>query len=667
LPISVPDGFPVLLVDAIEPVPGANGLLLHDQPSVSPAWTGVSYHGNYSAGGFGMVFSSLPFESISSSDPQPNNQTEFLRRIVQFLNADITPGVRITPPAVPVTTEAGGASSFAIVLTSQPSHPVTIPLASSATSEGSLSVGSVSFSSDNWNIPQTIVVTGSDDPVDDGDSSWHVLTGPAVSIDPFYSGLNPEDPAFINRDDDTAEIRFSALSGLTTSEAAASVSFTVWLATQPLAPVTISLNSSDATEGSLSHSSLVFTATSWNQPQTVVVTGVDDSNWDGNVTYSIIISSTVSADPLYHGIDPADFTLVNLDNDPPPHTKFYAVDDAAVDSTFEYEADGTPIENYGIHTENTAPRGIAMTTAGDRLWVVDSSRTVFVYDTSGLLLGSWTANLVYSNSDVQGIATDGVNIWIVERLSDRVYYFPNAASRLSGTQTASSSWFLNFRNADATDMVFGSQNGQRFLWVVNDSSADRVFRYTLNASGGTSGFTSWPLHSSNSRPTGIALDPANGSMDIWVADAGTSRVYRYSDARTASAPALAGSFALAAANTNVQGIADPPPPAAESGLDGYEPVSAAESPALSHAVAHPSHQGPTVRNTEARAAAATAPEMVARKVLNLKQTPNRSPATVRQIPAENSPDFVRSKVPPRNSTLDLFAEQNELDLLFATL
>jgi len=308
-----------------------------------------------------------------------------------------------------------------------------------------------------------------------------------------------------------------------------------------------------------------------------------------------------------------------------------------------------------------------MTTAGDRLWVLDSNRTVFVYDTSGILLGSWTANLVYSNSDIQGIATDGSNIWIVERLSDRVYYFPNAASRLSGTQTAASSWFLNFRNADATDMVFGTQNGQRYLWVTNDSSVDRVFRYTLNASGGTSTFTSWPLHASNARPAGIALDPGNGSMDIWVADAGTGRVYRYSDARTASAPVLASSFALAAANTNLQGIADPPPPAAEPGLDGYEPVSAAESPTLSQSAAHPSHRGPAFRNIETREIAVMAPETAARKVRNLRQTPNHSTARDQQIVAADSPETVLSTVPPRNSTLDLFAEQNELDLLLSTL
>jgi hypothetical protein len=308
-----------------------------------------------------------------------------------------------------------------------------------------------------------------------------------------------------------------------------------------------------------------------------------------------------------------------------------------------------------------------MTSAGDRLWVVDSSRTVFVYDTAGILLGSWTANLVYSSSDVQGIATDGLNIWIVERLSDRVYYFPNAASRLSGAQTASSSWFLNFRNADATDIVFGSQNGQRYLWAVNDSSVDRVFRYTLNASGGISAFTSWPLHSSNSRPTGIALDPANGSMDIWVADAGTSRVYRYSDARTASAPVLASSFALAAANTNVQGIADPPPPAAEPGLSGYESVAADEYTPLSQSATHSSSRSPAIRNIELAEIAVTALEPAARKVLNPKLSPGRSPALAGQYPTGDSFDVVRSTLPTQKSPLDLFADQTELDLLFATL
>jgi subtilisin family serine protease len=564
LPVSVPAGYPFLLVDAVEPLPGANGLLLHNQSSVTPVWSGVSYHGDYAAGGFGMVFSSLPFESISATAPQPNNQAEFLRRVVEFLNSDITPGFIISAADNAVTTEAGGASSFSIVLASQPSHTVTIPLSSSDSSEGSVSVGSVSFSPSNWNLPQTIFVTGIDDSLSDGDQLWRVITAPAISTDPLYHGLNPEDAVF-----------------------------------------------------------------------------------------------------------------TNLDNDAAPHTKFFAVDDGSVDRTFEYDSDGNLIEDYLIGTDQTAPRGVAMTAAADRLWVVDADRTVSVLDTSGNLLGSWTANFTYRSSDVQGIATDGTHIWILDRLSDRIYYYPGAASRLSGSQSAATSWFVNFRNSSATDMVYGSQNGQQYLWVVNDSSVDRVYRYTLNSSGGTSGFTSWPLSSTHSGPTGIALDPSNESMDIWIADSITNRVYRYSDGRTAAVPVLAGSFALAAGNTNIQGLADPPPPSAEVGLRGYESVSVAEHRTSAAGIAAAEHiaaagetpwqQQPRVSSQDVQpdTISLTTPRPAARHTVT--KTPNQRSTNTHQTPAVNASDLFIAAAPPRLSVLDLFLNPAELDLLLAAL
>jgi len=59
-------------------------------------------------------------------------------------------------------------------------------------------------------------------------------------------------------------------------------------------------------------------------------------------------------------------------------------------------------------------------------------------------------------------------------------------------------------------------------------------------------------------------------MVLWISDSGTDRVYRYADGRPLAAPALTSSFALAAGNTNSQGLADPPPAAVESQLPGYQ-------------------------------------------------------------------------------------------------
>src|SRR5262249_39074897 len=64
----------------------------------------------------------------------------------------------------------------------------------------------------------------------------------------------------------------------------------------------------------------------------------------------------------------------------------------------------------------------------------------------------------------------------------------------------------------------------------------------------------------DTHPTGITINPANVS-DIWIVDSGTDKVYQYVGAasRTSGSQNAAATFALAAGDTNPQGIADPPP------------------------------------------------------------------------------------------------------------
>ncbi len=60
-----------------------------------------------------------------------------------------------------------------------------------------------------------------------------------------------------------------------------------------------------------------------------------------------------------------------LDDD----TKFYVVDNATTNRTFEYgSGTGTAGENYSLNSGNATPRGAASTAAGDKVWVVDANR-----------------------------------------------------------------------------------------------------------------------------------------------------------------------------------------------------------------------------------------------------------------------------------------------------
>ena len=88
----------------------------------------------------------------------------------------------------------------------------------------------------------------------------------------------------------------------------------------PSADVTLNFSVGDTTEGSISPSSLTFTPSNWNTPQTITVTGIDDTEGasirDGAISYTIT-GTTVSADAAYNGsLLPAQ-TITNQNTDPP--------------------------------------------------------------------------------------------------------------------------------------------------------------------------------------------------------------------------------------------------------------------------------------------------------------------------------------------------------------
>ena len=197
-------------------------------------------------------------------------------------------GIIVTPASTTMTTgEDGSQASFTVVLKRPPTADVTIGLSSSNTNEGTVSPTSLTFTSADWSTPQTVTVTGVDDALVDGNKPYTIVTAPATSADPNYNGLDAADVALTNNDNDN-NIYVSTLSAMVTTEAGGSVTFRVGLRTQPTAPVTIGLASSDTTEGTVSPASLTFTPENWSTSQVVTVTGVNDAIVDGDVAYTLV-------------------------------------------------------------------------------------------------------------------------------------------------------------------------------------------------------------------------------------------------------------------------------------------------------------------------------------------------------------------------------------------
>jgi hypothetical protein len=224
-------------------------------------------------------------------------------------------GILINPTSGLITTEAGGPATFTVVLTSQPGSAVTIGLSSSDSSEGTVSPTNVTLNHGNWDTAQTVTVTGVDDPVIDGDIAYQIITAPAISNDPIYNGMVAADVSVTNQDNDVAGIIATPASGLITGEAGGSDTFTLVLNTQPSADVTFGLSSSNTSEGTVSPASVTFTPGNWDTAQMVTVTGVDDLNQDGDVAFQIITAPASSGDLNYNGLDAADVSVTNQDND----------------------------------------------------------------------------------------------------------------------------------------------------------------------------------------------------------------------------------------------------------------------------------------------------------------------------------------------------------------
>ncbi|MEQ1825297.1 MAG: Ig-like domain-containing protein [Pirellula sp.] len=227
--------------------------------------------------------------------------------------------------------------------------------------------------------------------------------------------------------------------------------------------------------------------------------------------------------------------------------KFFVVDQDRA-ANFKYSASGSAISNAALNRSDSKPRGIASNSAGTIQWVIDDGGSVFVYDNNGALLGQWQPQNV---GRPEGITVWGNDLWLVDPRLDRVFKFTGGAAVRTGRINATSSFPLNSGNLNAMDVV---TDGTR-LWVVNDLvGSDKVFRY--NVSGTLEG--SWTLPSTNPSPTGITIDP-NNINHIWIVDSSVDRVFQYDSGTSVLSGSLSPSmsFALAATNTNPQGIADP--------------------------------------------------------------------------------------------------------------
>ncbi|MBW4680304.1 MAG: tandem-95 repeat protein [Microcoleus vaginatus WJT46-NPBG5] len=197
----------------------------------------------------------------------------------------------------------------------------------------------------------TISVDVAGDVVTEGNESLQVSLSSPTAPAGFEAAVPVATPATTTiTDDDVAGFTITPAGvTLNTNEAGGRATFTIALNTQPTADVSIALSSSNTAEGVVSLASVTFNATNWNTPQTVTLTGQDDLNADGEVSYQIITAGAVSADANYSGLDAPDINVTNTDNDSPGITITQSDGITSV-------AEGGVTDSYQIAL-NTVPTG----------------------------------------------------------------------------------------------------------------------------------------------------------------------------------------------------------------------------------------------------------------------------------------------------------------------
>ncbi len=190
------------------------------------------------------------------------------------------PELRVTPATLSAT-EGGAGATFALVLSKAPAADVVVTLASSDATAATVTPATVTFTTANFGLPQTITVT----PVNDDD-----LAMESVTVTAMGTGVASASVTISITDDDTQAITTSPATTVTVTEALTST-LGVRLAFQPTADVTVTVMSADATTATATPGTLTFTAANYATPQDVTVTGVDDADTTDDSTMIMLMGT----------------------------------------------------------------------------------------------------------------------------------------------------------------------------------------------------------------------------------------------------------------------------------------------------------------------------------------------------------------------------------------
>jgi hypothetical protein len=216
-----------------------------------------------------------------------------------------------------VLSEGGVIDDYFLGLSHQPTHDVTVTISSDAQQEIINGSTTLTFTPANWNVLQRIFVRAIDDLTPEDTPHNGFISHSATSDDTRYHNITIAGiPTFIT-DNEIAGVRVLPSGGSThLSESGITDTYDVVLTTPPAADVTLTIQPGAQVTVASPGSTLSFTPSNWNLPQTVTLAAVNDTAVED--THSAVITHTAtSADPLYHGVGVPNVPAIITDNDGP--------------------------------------------------------------------------------------------------------------------------------------------------------------------------------------------------------------------------------------------------------------------------------------------------------------------------------------------------------------
>jgi len=230
-------------------------------------------------------------------------------------------------------------SQWQMKLRSQPLADITVTLAvNTANNDGILNTTTLTFTTTNWNVYQTLFVDGASDGTNEGNLTYSVNVTNVFGDLAYADGKTGyNSPTVVARpsfsihscDDDVANVVTGCRrsGGFGTSEGGGTATLFFVTQSNPGGNVCVPVYSSDETEGVVtgvagppSVGTATITTTNWNtmvggDTNSLTVTGQDDALFDGNVLYTLVTNAPTCGTATYTAFNPPDYSLRNTDND----------------------------------------------------------------------------------------------------------------------------------------------------------------------------------------------------------------------------------------------------------------------------------------------------------------------------------------------------------------